>query len=70
MPIAPRYSLRWRLPTFVCAVVAAVLIAFLGDRAQAAADQVASILDGQRTIEQLRQLGMDPAFRRFLQDRD
>jgi signal transduction histidine kinase/CheY-like chemotaxis protein len=83
MPIAPRYSLRWRLPTFVCAVVAAVLIAFLvvaywrveatlvhaaGDRAQAAADQVASILDGQRTIEQLRQLGMDPDFRRFLQD--
>ena len=38
-----------------------------GERAQAAADQVANAMDGQRMVEQLRQLAADPMLRRFLQ---
>jgi signal transduction histidine kinase len=77
-----RYSLRWRLPLFACGVMTILLITFLwaaylrvyatllgaaGERAQIAADQVAGVLDGQRTVEQLRQIGSDPVLRRFLQ---
>jgi signal transduction histidine kinase len=78
------HSLRWRLPIFVSGLVALVLVTFLwaahrhveatlvraaGERAQAAADQVASLMDGDRTFEQVRQLGADPALRRFLRTR-
>jgi signal transduction histidine kinase len=77
-----RHSLRWRLPLLVCGVVAVVLATFLwaaflrvqttllraaGERAQVAADQVAGLLDGQRSVDQLGQLGADPALRRFLE---
>jgi signal transduction histidine kinase len=65
----------------VCGVVAAVLTTFLwvayvrveatlvraaGERAQAAADQVANAMDGQRAVEQLRQLAADPVVQRFM----
>lgn len=81
-PFSRRQSLRWRLPFLVCVLVAVVLVTFLwaaylrveatlvraaGERAQVAADQVASLLDGRRTMEQMRQLGADPALRSFLQ---
>jgi signal transduction histidine kinase len=77
-----RYSLRWRLPLLVCGVVAVVLATFLwaallrvqttllraaGERAQVAADQVAGLLDGQRSVDQLGQFGADPVLRRFLE---
>jgi signal transduction histidine kinase len=80
-PLSKRQSLRWRLPFLVCGLVAVILITFLwaaylrveatlvraaGERAQVAADRVASILDGQRSTEQIRQLGADPALRKFL----
>jgi signal transduction histidine kinase len=75
------HSLRWRLPLLVCGLVALVLVTFLwaayrrveatlafaaGERAQAAANQIANTIDGPRTIEQLRQLGADSTLRRFL----
>lgn len=77
-----RYSLRWRLPLLACGVMAALLITFLwvayarvestlltaaGERAQIAADQVAGLLDGQRSLEQLKQLGADPVLRGYLE---
>lgn len=77
-----RHSLRWRLPLLVCGVVAVVLVTFLwaaylrvqatlvraaGERAQVAADQVAGLLDGQRSVDQLRQVGGDLVLRRFLE---
>lgn len=83
-PLSRWQSLRWRLPLIVCGLVAAVLITFLwaaylrveatlvraaGERAQIAADRVAGILDGQRSIEQIRQLGSDSVLRRFLRTR-
>jgi PAS domain S-box-containing protein len=40
-----------------------------GERAQGAADQIANLLDGQRTTEQLQQLRVDPDLRRFLKTR-
>lgn len=76
------HSLLWRLPILVCALVALVLVTFLwtayrrveatlvraaGERAQTAADQVANVMDGHRTMDQMRQLGADPILRRFLQ---
>lgn len=77
-----RHSLRWRLPFLVCGLVAVVLVTFLwaaylrveatleraaGERAQVAADQVASMLDGRRSAEQIRSLADDAALRRHLQ---
>jgi PAS domain S-box-containing protein len=80
-PVPARYSLRWRLPVLISGLIALVLATFLwaayrrveatlirtaGERAQGAADQIASLLDGQRTTEQLRQFSVDPALRHFL----
>ena len=68
----------------ICGLVAAVLFTFLwaaylrveatlvraaGDRAQAAGDQVANLLDGRRSAEQLRQVANDPTLKRLLNDR-
>lgn len=79
--MSARHSLRWRLPLFVCGLVAVVLVTFLwaayksvemtlvraaGERAQGAADQVANAMDGQRALMQLGQLSADPVLRRFL----
>jgi signal transduction histidine kinase len=76
------YSLRWRLPLLAGGVMAVLLVAFLwtaylrvqaalldaaGERAQIAADQVADILDGQRTIDLLGQIAVDRALRQFLE---
>jgi signal transduction histidine kinase len=76
-----RHSLRWRLPLLVCGGVAVVLATFLwaaylrvrttlldaaGERAQIAADRIAGLLDGQRSLDQVRQLGVDPVLLRFL----
>src|SRR5689334_3917949 len=76
-----RHSLRWRLPLIVSTLIAVVLGTFLwaayrrveltlvhaaGERAQGAADQVASMLDAQRSTDQLRQLSTDSDLRRFL----
>jgi signal transduction histidine kinase len=47
--------------------VEATLVYAAGERASVAAEQVASLLDGQRAAEQLRQLGADSTLRRFLQ---
>jgi signal transduction histidine kinase len=47
--------------------VEATLLYAAGERAQIAADQVAGVLDGQRTLDQLSQLGSDPVLRRFLE---
>ena len=81
-PLSARHSLRWRLPLLVCGLVTLVLVTFLwaaylrveatlvraaGERAQVAADQVANLLDGARSAEQLRQLSADPTVRRYLQ---
>ena len=83
-PVSARHSLRWRLPMLIVSLIALVLLASLwaayngveatlvqaaGDRAQTAADQVAGMLDGERSIDQLRQLGVDPDLRRFLETR-
>lgn len=80
--VALRHSLRWRLPVLISGLIALVLATFLwaayrrveatlvrtaGERAQGAADQIASLLDGHRTTEQLRQLSADPDLRRFLE---
>jgi signal transduction histidine kinase len=77
-------SLHWRLRLLFCGLLAGVLVTFLwaahelveatlvraaGDRAQVAADQVASLLDGRQITNQLRRLGDDPALRRFLHAR-
>src|SRR5687768_16785251 len=79
-----RHSLRWRLPLLVCGGVAVVLVTFLwaaylrvqttlldaaGERAQIAADRIADLLDGQRSLDQIGQLGADPILRRFLTSR-
>jgi PAS domain S-box-containing protein len=84
VPVAARYSLRWRLPLLISCLIALVLATFLwaaydrveatlvraaGERAQGAADQVSSLLDGRRTLQQLRQLSVDPHLRRFLETR-
>lgn len=81
-PAVPaRHSLRWRLPALISGLIMLVLATFLwaayrrveatlvrtaGERAQGAADQIAALLDGQRTTEQVRQLSADPALRRLL----
>ena len=82
--LIPRASLRTRLPFLVCGLTALVLATFLwaahrtvegtlaraaGDRAQAAADQVANLIDSSRTEETLRRFSTDPDIRRFLQTR-
>jgi PAS domain S-box-containing protein len=83
-PVPARYSLRWHLPILISGLIAVLLATFLwaayhrveatlvrtaGERAQGAADQIASLLDGQRTTEQLQQLGDDPSLRQFLKTR-
>lgn len=58
------------LATFLWAAhtrVEATLVKAAGDRAQAAANQVANAMDGSRAAGQQRQLGADPTLRRFLQ---
>ena len=82
--VSARHSLRWRLPILIACLIAFILATFLyaayrsvkatlvqtaSERAQSAADQVASMLDGQRSIDQSRQLGRDADFRRFLKTR-
>lgn len=79
-----RHSLKWRLPAALSALMLVLLAIFLwsayqrvedtliqtaGERAQRAADQIASLLDGQRSFIQLQQLAADPIFREFLQTR-
>src|SRR5688572_690211 len=83
-PVPARLSLRWRLPILISFLIAlvmaggtwaayrrveATLIETAGERAQAAADQVAGMLNGERSAEQLRQLSADPDLRRFLETR-
>lgn len=83
-PVAPRNSLRWRMPLTMSALLLIVVAIFVwvayqtvestlvraaGERAQTAADHVASVLDAQRAPEQLRALGADQAFRTFLKTR-
>jgi signal transduction histidine kinase len=83
-PLAPGHSLRWRLPVLVCGLVALVLVTFLwaayqrveatlvqaaGERASTVAEQVSNLLDGQRAVDQLRQLSADSTLRRFLEVR-
>jgi PAS domain S-box-containing protein len=46
--------------------VEATLVRAAGERAQSAADQVADLLNGIRTGQQLQQIGTDPDLRRFL----
>lgn len=82
--IARHHSLRWRLPFVVSALIASVLATFLwtahravettlvgaaGARAQAAADQVASLLDARRSFEELRKVAAEDTLVRFLQTR-
>ncbi|HEX7087338.1 MAG TPA: PAS domain S-box protein [Vicinamibacterales bacterium] len=79
--VPKRYSLRWRLPIQIAALVAVVLMAFLwaayhrvetalvqtaGARAQRAADQIASLLDGRSLLEQLTGIGARPEIRTVL----
>lgn len=76
-----RYSLRWRLPIQIAALVAVVLVAFLwaayqrietalvraaGERAQRAADQIARLLDGQALLDQMNEIGAMPELRAML----
>jgi len=80
-PMSTRHSIRWRLPLVISGLIAIILAAFVwlayrrvestlvhtaGERAQRAADEIAALLDGQRSAEQLRQLGTDPALKQFL----
>ena len=82
--IAVRDSLRWRVPSLISALLLIVVVTVVwaahrtveetllragGERAQAAADQVAAVLDGQGTVERLRALGGDQALRQFLTSR-
>src|SRR5260370_37425076 len=82
--LSPRHSLRWRLPLYISALIVFVLLMFLwaayrtvettlvragGERAQGAADQVASLIDAQQSLEQLRRLATDSDLRRYLQTR-
>ena len=82
--VSAHQSLRWRLPLVVCGLILVVLATFLwaahvrveatliraaGERAQVAADQVARLLDGERSLQQLNELGAQPALRRFLETR-
>jgi len=83
-PVPAHHSLRWRLPFLISSLIAFVLATFTwaayrrveatlvqtaGERAQAAADQVAGVLNGERSSEQLRQFSLDPDLRRFLETR-
>jgi signal transduction histidine kinase/CheY-like chemotaxis protein len=49
--------------------VDATLVRAAGERAQTVADQVANLLDAERSGQQLKQLGHDPALLQFLQTR-
>lgn len=77
-------SLRTRLPFLVSALLAVVLAFFLwtayssveatltaaaGQRAQAAADQLANLIEGSRTANTLGRLGTDADILRFLRTR-
>src|SRR5437762_6858343 len=79
------HSLRWRLPVLISVFITIVLGAFLvaayrevkstlaragGERARAAAAQIASMLDRstQQGIDQLQRAADDPDIRRFLQE--
>jgi PAS domain S-box-containing protein len=81
-----RQSLRVRLPLLICSLIVGVLVAFLWianrevetvllqaaeARAQAAADQLASLLaqSAQQRIVELRRVAMSPEVRRALQER-
>src|SRR4051812_48422798 len=82
--LAARHSLRWRLPVLISGLIALVVTTFLwaayrrveatlvraaGERAQGAADQIASLLDGQRTNELLRQFTGESDLQRFMKTR-
>ena len=79
-----RHSLRGRLPAIICLLIAVVLFTFLwaayrqveatlvqagGERARTAASQIARLLDGQRTLAELRRLSVDPDLQRYFLDR-
>lgn len=82
--LSARHSLRWRLPVLISALIALVVLTFLwaayrtvettlmragGERAQGAADQVASLLDAQQAIAQLQRAATDAVLRDYLQSR-
>lgn len=60
------------LVTFLWAAHRAVETALVvagGERARTAADQIAGLLDGQRTVVELRRLSIDPDLRRYFRER-
>src|SRR5262245_1520480 len=80
--MGPGGSLRVRLPLFIAALIAAVLLAFVwaahrtvestlaqagGERALGAAQRLADILNIGPALAQLRLAGADPVLRRALQ---
>src|SRR3979490_1575754 len=82
VPLSARDSLRWRLPFLISALIAVVVFSFLGvayrrvestlaraggERAQAAADQVANLLEAaQRTVEESHRIAADADVHRYL----
>lgn len=82
----PAYrSLRWKVPLAVTALIAALVLAFMWvwhrtveetlvqagtERAHRAAVQVASMLDAQRGLAQLRTIAVDADLRRYLRTPD
>jgi signal transduction histidine kinase/CheY-like chemotaxis protein len=81
-PVEARHSIRWRMPVLISLLVASVVFTFLwmayrsiettlvqagGERAQIAADQVASLVTQDRSVEQLRRIGSDAPVRAYLQ---
>ena len=76
-----RYSLRWWLPFAIATLIVLLLATFLwsayqrveatlirsaASRAQRAADQIASLIDGERAFDQIRRISADPVFGTFL----
>jgi PAS domain S-box-containing protein len=82
--LGARHSLRVWLPCSICALIVAplaislwladrlvetTLIRTAGNRAQRAADQIADLLDRERSLEQLRDISNDAALKQFLRTR-
>jgi signal transduction histidine kinase/CheY-like chemotaxis protein len=49
--------------------VETTLVTAGGERARTAADQIARLLDGQRTVAELRRISLDPDLQRYLRER-